>query len=468
MKNLKKITVAALLLSFAMAPSWAGATYSNSTTEGKVNSITLSGSGESVKWVTNGYSDNGFKVVWSKKSGPTYPLRSSDRYHYFSEPEKSSDSLNAFDGAGVYYVRVCEYLGGVCGTYSNQITLNLGGNSNDEGVTYIKLKGDGKNITWDVGGYSPQGFKVVWSRTQTPVYPSRNSIDRYHYFNDPTKRSDTIDAFDGHGVYYVRVCEYTGGGCNLYSNEIQVALESEIACTMEYAPVCTVNGRTYANECVATKQYGEEIAYKSECKKDAAVIEIEEKAELLVQNKLSQILDELNQLRSLVKEQQTQIKYLRSLFAGMGNITASAQNAINSFISYGVDENTKDLGEGERAAVMYSYKKAYNKMPTTEEELTDAVKIANGRWPSAGNEEAENRAKEMFEKIYKRPANVTDNNDLAAIKIMAYGLRQKAENRNLNSEKKGIKTFKNIFGRVPSSTEDWNIMQAITYSGAAR
>jgi hypothetical protein len=58
--------------------------------------------------------------------------------------------------------------------------------------------------------------------------------------------------------------------------------------------------------------------------------------------------------------------------------------------------------------------------------------------------------------------------DNAAVTVMAYGLRQKAENRNLNSEKSGIKTFKNIYGHTPSSTEDWNIMQAITYSGASR
>ena len=61
-----------------------------------------------------------------------------------------------------------------------------------------------------------------------------------------------------------------------------------------------------------------------------------------------------------------------------------------------------------------------------------------------------------------------DPGDNAAVTVMAYGLRQKAENRNLESEKKGINTFKNIYGYHPASTEDWNIMQAITYSGAAR
>ena len=61
--------------------------------------------------------------------------------------------------------------------------------------------------------------------------------------------------------------------------------------------------------------------------------------------------------------------------------------------------------------------------------------------------------------------NAKDN---AAITVMAYGLRQKAENRSLESEKNGINTFESIYGCHPSSTEDWNIMQAITYSGATR
>lgn len=59
-------------------------------------------------------------------------------------------------------------------------------------------------------------------------------------------------------------------------------------------------------------------------------------------------------------------------------------------------------------------------------------------------------------------------NDNAAVTVMAYGLRQKAENRNLNSETAGIKIFTAIYGHTPNSTEDWNIMQAITYSGAKR
>lgn len=81
--------------------------------------------GNTVKWSTVGYSKEGFKIVWSKNPNPTYPTRNSDKYLYTSDTSASSATLDAFDGTGTYYARVCEYLGGSCGTYSNEITLSL-------------------------------------------------------------------------------------------------------------------------------------------------------------------------------------------------------------------------------------------------------------------------------------------------------------------------------------------------------
>lgn len=93
---------------------------------GSVSSLSLrSTGGSSIAWDVNGNSPQGFKVVWSKNSSPTYPCRDGDKYHYYSDSGKRNDSLEAFDGSGKYYVRVCEYLGGRCGTYSNQIEINL-------------------------------------------------------------------------------------------------------------------------------------------------------------------------------------------------------------------------------------------------------------------------------------------------------------------------------------------------------
>lgn len=91
-----------------------------------VSSIALSSAGEaSVSWSVNGESENGFKIVWSKSANPTYPLRSGDKYIYLSDKNARSTTLNPFDGKGTYYVRVCEYLGGKCGKYSNQIKVQL-------------------------------------------------------------------------------------------------------------------------------------------------------------------------------------------------------------------------------------------------------------------------------------------------------------------------------------------------------
>ena len=242
-------------------------------------------------------------------------------------------------------------------------------------------------------------------------------------------------------------------------NQIAEANEDDNA----YAMIITVGKSTNTDIKPDIKNESNPVANKPN-----QINEIINIAKLLKNDEFAKILLELKQLRDLVREQQTEIKYLKGLRQDLKKLSAEVEGVIKNFITYGVDENTKKLGEGERAAVINSFKAAFGKLPETEEELADAIKIANGRFPSILSASAEKKAKNQFVKIYKRVADMSDAKDAAAIKVMAYGLKQKAENRNLNSEKAGIKIFKAIFKKTPASTEEWNAMQAITYSGATQ
>jgi len=201
---------------------------------------------------------------------------------------------------------------------------------------------------------------------------------------------------------------------------------------------------------------------------DNSIKDIQQKASLIQNKKFDDILIELQTLRSKVKEQETELKYLKKLTSDVEAIAVSAKESLNSFITYGVDDSTKKLGAGERAAVLSSYKVAFNKLPEQETEIADMIKIANGRFPTERNSQAEKRAQHDFVRIYKHIPIMTRQTDAAAIMIMAYGLRQRAENRNFDSERNGINTYRAIFGKMPSDTDDWNTMQAITYSGATK
>jgi len=547
---MKKIFLLSLIWIMIGAFNTAHAIYPPEGDITPVTQINLQAAGEKVYWTTTGYSAQGYKVVWSKNEGPSYPTRSGDQYLYYSEPTKNYALLTPFAGEGEYYVRVCEYLGGKCGLYSNQVKTKLG--------FAQEIKKD------DYPG--PIACTMDWN---------------------PVCGQD--------GKTYSNMCMLEAAKVvKAYKGECQAV--EPVACTREYAPVCGVDGVTYDNPCLAEKSAKVKIAYHGNCyqvtetaipvdclyyydgcneckvenqrilgctkkmcvrqdtpkcikykdKEDAPkpkpsqsgmfrfakwecydgsqqesqkeadckkvsewrqtaemfckeacspesskcginsfavmrdcspeIANMEDQAGKLQNQKIDELLKELEILRNRVKEQEAEIKYLKSLSAEMGDLSTANQDAIKSFITYGVDDNTKSLGAGERASVIHSYESAYGKLPDNEEELTDLIKIANGRFPMEISVEAEARAADRFVKIYNRPALVDNANDQAAIKIMAYGLKQKATNRNLKSEQQGLKTFKRIFGFHPNQAEAngwtgaeaWNTVQAITYSGAKR
>jgi len=187
-----------------------------------------------------------------------------------------------------------------------------------------------------------------------------------------------------------------------------------------------------------------------------------------LEQKIEELQNKLEERDEIIERQEERINYVAEVLRDEEGLSDNIKVALSEFISKGTKDNSEKIGEGERAAVLNSYKHAFGHLPQNETEIEDAIKISNGRFPAQTSEEAENNAKIQFERIYNREADMNNPNDSAAVNIMAYGLKQKAQNRNLGSELKGISIFEDIFGHVPASTEDWNTMQAITYSGAKR
>lgn len=177
------------------------------------------------------------------------------------------------------------------------------------------------------------------------------------------------------------------------------------------------------------------------------------------------ILANANTARSENAEKITADKYLSNLTHDQKNLLSADANRLNFFVTYGT-AGTKILGAGERTGVISSYKSAFGKLPKTEIEWQDAIKIANGRWPAEKNTTAETKAKMSFKKIYGREAKMDNANDNAAVTVMAYGLRP--SQRNTNSEKTAIISFKYINKRAPTTAVDWDVVRAIAYSGAKR
>lgn len=189
-----------------------------------ISSVTDKGDGKiKVSWVASNIdSPNGFKIIVAEDHIPVFP---GDTAVYVSDKSARSGYVTNLED-DKYKVRVCVYNGnGGCSLYtSNTKEIDVNIEEKEEPpvstVTSITLTGGGNNISWSVAGESPLGFKVVWSKDPAPEYPG----DEYHYYNDPSARNDTLDPYDGSGNYYVRVCEYLGGACGIYSNEITVEL----------------------------------------------------------------------------------------------------------------------------------------------------------------------------------------------------------------------------------------------------
>ena len=93
------------------------------TTGNKYITLKLSasnGNSANFEWVTNFRSPYGYKVVKSTEVNPVYP---GNDYHYIDNADIKVDSWTLTNGT--WHFRVCEYLNGTCGVYSNDLTLRI-------------------------------------------------------------------------------------------------------------------------------------------------------------------------------------------------------------------------------------------------------------------------------------------------------------------------------------------------------
>jgi hypothetical protein len=175
--------------------------------------------GIKLNWTLNGVTaEKGFKIVMGKSANPTFGV---DSATYVSSSTTRSYTWTLKDGK-TYNFRVCTYTGDSCTNYSN----NASAVAPKYSATYPTPSGSlsllqvgGKNVEWELNGSAPNGYKLVWSTSENPVYPGSSAV-----FYDKGASNGAIGA-SADGTYYVRVCMYTGSGCINYSNQITIKLE---------------------------------------------------------------------------------------------------------------------------------------------------------------------------------------------------------------------------------------------------
>lgn len=85
-------------------------------------------------------------------------------------------------------------------------------------LSNVTASGQDLTATWSLAGSAPQGYKVVYSKTSSnPTY----GVDESRYTAESGATSLTISWLPA-GVYNVRVCRYTGDGCEGYSQVMSV------------------------------------------------------------------------------------------------------------------------------------------------------------------------------------------------------------------------------------------------------
>lgn len=164
--------------------------------------------------------------------------------------------------------------------------------------------------------------------------------------------------------------------------------------------------------------------------------------------------------RDTAAEGQNQTKVQQSVTEFKVTLSATDVTIASNFITYGISTATKNLGSGERLALVRDQLETLGKVS-----LTALEQLANGQKPterSLNKEQAQlGKVLQAFEKLLGRRPNFKIASEDLAWNTMMYRVRFK---RDLNKERGGITKFRAVFKRTPTSPLDWASVRAWGYA----
>lgn len=168
-----------------------------------------------VAWTATGSFPSGFKILYSKTTAlPTL----SDNVVYVSDGALRVGSISG-DPSGTYHVRVCKYYSGACVVYSPVVDFTFAADPATISITGVLDYGGagGIEVSWDATGTFPNGFKILYSTSQsTPTFENASNV----LVSDGALRFGVVPG-NAATHYYVRVCKFLGSGCGVYSNTVE-------------------------------------------------------------------------------------------------------------------------------------------------------------------------------------------------------------------------------------------------------
>lgn len=142
-------------------------------------------------------------------------------------------------------------------------------------------------------------------------------------------------------------------------------------------------------------------------------------------------------------------------------LTDEQNLVLANFVTYGISEQTRILGSGERRALV---RDALQTMKTGKISPTDLERLARGLKPIYRNKAAEvaqlPRIRQTFVSIYGHPPNFKDPTEDLAWNTLMYRIRFP---RDLTAEKEGIQEFKKTFKKNPSDPFQWAVVRVLGY-----